>query len=244
MDIKLLVCLKAQRRKFYLEDYRDTDHIFALVRSGSFTVTSPAGEYTVGPLEGFLFRADTQYHRTLLSPLSMYLFRYRAEDEGFGGEQILFRDTERVRSTLDLLDSLENSGAKQDLSLHAHLLRDLMVQQKIEAFPAKEQDKRICFVLEYIRENLHQKLPLTELARLAGLSYPQFLRLFKESTDALPSDHILSLRLQKAKHLLSDTDQPIREIAAACGFENEFYFSNVFKKHTALSPTHFRRQLR
>lgn len=244
MDMKLLVCLKAQRRKFYLEDYQETDHIFALVRSGSFTVISSLGEYTVGPLEGFLFRANTQYHRKLLSPVSMYLFRYRAEVESFTGEHILFRDTQRVRSTLDLLDSLENSTAKQDLSLHAHLMQDLMVQQRIEVFSAEEQDKRIRLVLDYIRENLNQKMPLTELARLAGLSYPQFLRLFKLSTGSLPSTYILSLRLQMAKHLLSDSDQPIREIAAACGFENEFYFSNVFKKQTALAPSVFRRQLR
>ena len=44
----------------------------------------------------------------------------------------------------------------------------------------------------------------------------------------------------EAKKMLTDTDLMVKEIAYACGFENEYYFSNFFKKHSALSPTAFR----
>ena len=44
-------------------------------------------------------------------------------------------------------------------------------------------------------------------------------------------------------NLLTDTDLLIKEIAYACGFENEYYFSNFFKKHTTLSPSAFRASL-
>ena len=244
MNIKLLVCLKATRRKFYQEDYRETDHIFALVRSGSFTVASPSEQFTVGPMEGVLFRADRHYYRKVLTPVTMYLFRFRTDDDNFQGDHILFRDLERIRSTLDLLDALEGTSLKANLTLHAHLLEDLMVQQRIEALPTKEHDARIQKALTYISDRLDQKISLSELAAFVGLSYAQFFRLFKENAGAAPTNHILALRLQRAKQLLVETDLPIREIAAACGFENEFYFSNVFKKQTALPPSVFRRQLR
>lgn len=244
MDIKLLVCLKATRNKFFQEDYLETDHIFALVRSGSFTVASPSEQFTVGPMEGVLFRADRHYYRKVLTPVTMYLFRYRTDDDNFRGDHILFRDLERIRSTLDLLETLEGTPQKADLTLHEHLLKDLMIQQRIEALPTKEHDARIQKALTYIMDRLDQKIILSELAAVVGLSYAQFFRLFKENVGAVPSDHILMLRLQRARQLLVETDLPIREIAAACGFENEFYFSNVFKKQTALAPSVFRRQLR
>ena len=55
-----------------------------------------------------------------------------------------------------------------------------------------------------------------------------------------PSDYVITLRIQKAQSMLAQTDLRIKDIALACGFENEYYFSNFFKKHTALSPTAFR----
>jgi AraC-like DNA-binding protein len=46
--------------------------------------------------------------------------------------------------------------------------------------------------------------------------------------------------MQKAKELLTGSSLQIKEIANACGFENEYYFSNFFKKHIKMSPSDFR----
>ena len=56
-----------------------------------------------------------------------------------------------------------------------------------------------------------------------------------------PSNYIALLRIQKAKEMLSNTELPIKEVAAACGFEDAYYFSNFFKKQFGISPTSFRR---
>ena len=58
-----------------------------------------------------------------------------------------------------------------------------------------------------------------------------------------PTEYVSFLRLQKAKRLLIDTDLLIKEIAAECGFSNEYYFSNFFKKRTELSPQNFRKEI-
>ena len=91
-----------------------------------------------------------------------------------------------------------------------------------------------------ISESLHKKLSLDEIADSTGLSYAQFIRRFKQYVGATPSDYVAALRLQKAKQLLLETAFSIRQIAYACGFENEYYFSNFFKKHTQVSPSAFR----
>ena len=81
-------------------------------------------------------------------------------------------------------------------------------------------------------------------AKLTNLSYVQFLRRFQKYTGVTPSEYITSLRMQKAKTLLSDTDYHIKDIAEKCGFESEYYFSNFFKKNLGLSPKAFRNSLK
>jgi iron complex transport system substrate-binding protein len=56
-----------------------------------------------------------------------------------------------------------------------------------------------------------------------------------------PSEYLAAIRMKKAESLLSDTALPVREVAAACGFENEYYFSNFFKRHKGHSPSAFRK---
>lgn len=81
---------------------------------------------------------------------------------------------------------------------------------------------------------------LAAVAQKTGLSYVQFLRRFKAFTGMTPMDYVTSLRLQRAKELLTGSTLPVKEIANVCGFENEYYFSNFFKKHTGRSPKAFR----
>ena len=81
---------------------------------------------------------------------------------------------------------------------------------------------------------------VAQIAKESGLSYVQFLRRFKNFCGLTPSEYINELRVQKAKKLLTDTNMLVKDIAYSCGFENEYYFSNFFKKHTAMSPTAFR----
>lgn len=58
-----------------------------------------------------------------------------------------------------------------------------------------------------------------------------------------PSQYAAWAKLRKARTLLAESDLSVKKIAFACGFENEYYFSNFFKKHTGLSPTAYRRTL-
>ena len=56
-------------------------------------------------------------------------------------------------------------------------------------------------------------------------------RKVKEPVVMYPSEYMANLRMEKAKKLLVDSELLIREIAVTCGFENEYYFSNFFKKN-------------
>ena len=90
-----------------------------------------------------------------------------------------------------------------------------------------------------IRESLEDTLTIQEIAQELGISYSSFRKLFKEHTGFAPA-----LKLQRAKELLSTTDESIKEIAYRLNFESPDYFSAKFKIQTGMKPSDFRNMTR
>lgn len=240
---QLIAALSAVRKKFIMEDFLGTNHILALVESGSFSVESENGSFTVQAGEGALFRKNTLYHRKIITPVKMHLFRFETDRDLFMQDHILFRDKERIFSTLRLLRDLDGGIHKDDFERRRHLFADIVLQYELENGIAPMQDPVIENAMLAMKRRFHTSVDLPKIAAATGLSYVQFLRRFKACSGLSPSEYVASLRLQKAKDMLLGTDLQIKEIAYACGFENEYYFSNFFKKHTGLSPSAFRSTL-
>ncbi len=240
---QLLVNLKIERKKFLMENFIGSDDIFALVAKGSFVYSSEYGTYTVRAGEGALFRRDVLYHREIIEPTTMYFFRFKSSESVFA-DHTVFCDKERIRSTLAMLDALDRGVFKDEFEYRRHLFFDLINQYAMEnedfQRTSKTGDPVIERALAYISEHLHKKMPLAEVGRVSGLSYVHFLRRFRAYTGLSPVEYVSALRLSKAKKLLADTNLKVKEIATLCGFENEYYFSNFFKKHSGMSPTLFR----
>ena len=96
----------------------------------------------------------------------------------------------------------------------------------------------------YIELNLHTRLTVGELAARFGLTGVGFIRRFTAAHGTTPLRFIIEKRIQKAKRLLCTTDSPLAEVAELCGYENEYYFSNSFKKNTGEAPSTYRNSMR
>ena len=64
-------------------------------------------------------------------------------------------------------------------------------------------------------------------------------RKFKEKFSLSPSEYLVEKRMEKAVSLIETNYFRIKEVARRCGFENEKYFSTVFKKYYGVSPSEF-----
>lgn len=95
-----------------------------------------------------------------------------------------------------------------------------------------------------IRESLEDTLTIQEIAQELGISYSSFRKLFKEHTGFAPALYQQTLKLQRAKELLSTTDDSIKEIAYRLNFESPDYFSAKFKSQTGMKPSDFRNMAR
>jgi AraC-like DNA-binding protein/ligand-binding sensor protein/urease gamma subunit len=94
----------------------------------------------------------------------------------------------------------------------------------------------------FILENFTKKISLKEIAAVAGLSPPYFSTIFKEEMGENLSKYLNRLRVEKASSLLLETEMSLSEIAACCCFEDQSWFSKIFKVYTGISPGKYRNQ--
>jgi AraC-like DNA-binding protein len=94
----------------------------------------------------------------------------------------------------------------------------------------------------FIRENFTRKISLREIATVSGLSAPYFSTIFKEEMGENLSKYLNRLRVERASRLLLETDMSLSEIAGACCFEDQSWFSKIFKAYTGVSPGKYRAQ--
>lgn len=248
MEPILLVCKALHLTAFANEVFTGDDDILAVVERGSFVFDNGNGQRQVGPLEAVNFKKGITYHRRILAPADLYLFRYRANGDLFGSGTVLFRDRERLRSTLKMLHLCDSIVHLDTFVCNQTLFADIVNQYRIETAAQTEEsahtDPVISSAIAYINNHLHQKINLADLAGKHYLSYIQFSRRFKHSTGTTPQNYIARLRLKKAQLLLSETNLSVKQIARDCGFSSEYYFCNFFRKQCGLPPTHYRTMIK
>ncbi len=89
-------------------------------------------------------------------------------------------------------------------------------------------------------ESIYEDLDMVSAARSLGVSYPCFRQLFKDYTGLSPYQHFLQLKINKAKIMLEEGRYSVKEISYRLGFDNQYYFSRLFKKKAGVSPSLWR----
>lgn len=95
---------------------------------------------------------------------------------------------------------------------------------------------------ELMAANIEEPLTLSEIADAAGISLRQLERLFHRYYNVTPAQHYLTLRLRRARELLSHTSAPIMQITVACGFQTASHFCKAYRALFGHSPSEHRRQ--
>lgn len=105
--------------------------------------------------------------------------------------------------------------------------------------PSKNNDI-IKKAMLYISGKFNTPLSLEEVADHVHLHPSYFSSLFKNSTGSSFKEYLNKIRIEESKLLLLNTDFSIIDIAISVGFEDQSYFSKVFKKYTGTTPKQFR----
>lgn len=134
-------------------------------------------------------------------------------------------------------DALAHTMAVQTL----YALGDGVIRQRAQAAQSARISRQgVQRVLDYIDTALDQDLSLVALAGVADYSPHFFARAFKKQVGQSLHQYVVQRRIERARHLLLKSDQPISQIALLTGFSGQSHLTSVFRRLTGTTPAEFR----
>lgn len=159
----------------------------------------------------------------------------RAAVKGGADEDTVFKKSLLCQKEIKHYSSLEGLAIWLSKVLHSYL--DMVIVSM-----EKEYDPIIAKALRYIHAHYKEPLTLDDTALSVALSPNYFSHLFNSIIGTSFSYYVNTLRVEYAAKLLIETSHPLIEIAGMAGFEEQSYFSKIFKDITTLSPGKYRKR--
>jgi YesN/AraC family two-component response regulator len=202
-----------------------------------------------------LRRGDSEAGRQVLNELLAVLFysgnsqfkfiQYRAMELVV----LLSRSSKATTNTGDTmleannryLRRIQEAKSKEELVDILHIIVERMSGQ-IFSFQGVRHASALRKAERFIRENYTRKISLQEIADASGLSAPYFSTIFKQEMGESLSSYLNRLRIEEASYMLRETNLSLSDIASACGFEDQSWFSKIFKNYTGMSPGRYQGQ--
>ena len=219
---------------------------FLLIVSGGCRYEWEGGEAELG--RGDLIYLPSGAKRAVTvseKPLSFYRISFVLRDAE-DGDSFVFSEKPYVatrgagQKLFDICEKMTKSTLSDAYRLKStSLLFELFAS--IDAHGAKKEKSRVAVAVDHIQRHYTEPLDIELLSELCYLSKPHFFKLFKKETGTTPIAMRNSLRIERAKSLLSDDECQIGEISAMLGFESIYYFSRSFKSIVGISPQEYRK---
>ena len=126
-------------------------------------------------------------------------------------------------------------------TLSMHLLRHYATRQfAFKEYTGGLPPYKLRQAINYINDNLDQKIKLDDVAKLIDISQYYFCHLFKESTGIAPYQYVIKQRIEKARELTKQSKLPLAEIAFECGFSSQSQMTQHFRRSVGVTPKVYR----
>ncbi len=159
----------------------------------------------------------------------------RAAVQGGAPEDEILEMSYRCQREVGYYNSLE--GMALWLSKILHQFTDLVFASK-----DTEYGTMIAQAIRYIRKHFTEHITLEDVSAAVSLSPNYFSRIFNAKMNISFTSYVNRLRVEEAQRLLLNTRLSLVEIAGAVGFEDQSYFTKVFKRIASLSPGQYRKR--
>lgn len=145
-----------------------------------------------------------------------------------------------IQTQLELIkDELEGKPYQYIISIHSRIELILIEINRTKVERGDEiwkPDALFLKFLEMVRANFDQNYSLSQFAKMLGTTEAKLNEQSKLHTGRTAQNVIYGLIASEAKRLLTYQNLSVKEVAYQLGFNDPFYFSNFFKKHTKQSP--------
>ena len=151
---------------------------------------------------------------------------------------------ENTDALLELLSLYQHFGESQNPNagqLIANAIFLLFEQQRPPATLKNRQQQHVQQIRHYIDENYFKKITIDEIASKFYLNKNYIRTMFVKQLSISPKQYLQQVRMQRAKFLLTNTEESITLIARSVGYDDALLFSKMFTKYYNLSPQAYRR---
>lgn len=157
-----------------------------------------------------------------------------------------FEHRDRIHILANQILHVANSGYLTYSSVN-YLLTSLLIElseHALHSFAMKPMrshgDVTFAKIAEWTRIHASEQLSVASIAEKFNYNKDYLARLFKQHTFMGPLEYIHTIRVNKAKELLTRTSLSVKEIAAETGFTDDKYFMRLFRKSENMTPTQYR----
>ena len=115
----------------------------------------------------------------------------------------------------------------------------------MEQAPCPVSDLSLEYVesaISFISHNYSGPIDVGDISSNVGISRSHLYRVFMKHMGTSPNDYLTRFRIARACELLRQSSLPVGAIAASAGYDDQLYFSRVFKKIMGVSPTRYAAQ--
>lgn len=169
--------------------------------------------------------------------------------------QISFSLTEQAQQKLQQLFKMIEDEYNQHRIYSDSVMECLIIQIFVETLrgkvpssplniPSSSNRSTLLEALHYIEQFYVEDPSLKQTATAIHVSEAYLSRLFSHELGTSYSSFLTELKLNHAMRLLSNTSLPITEVAVQSGFQNNNYFSDIFKKKIGMPPSKYRKSMK
>ncbi len=236
------------------------DYELMVVTEGTLYIADHNREYAVQPGEYLLMPPTPFQHGTRSGECNFYWLHFGYNQEAQNHE--LWTDAAQstpghlqipVTGTLSsleriiiLMKQLQDSDRRyKEATLNRYLCSAILAEVCAQSRHRQSKERQLkeqlySDTLDYISWHIQESLRISEIAAHFGYNEKYFTTLFKKYAGITLKQYLLQTKMEAAKSSLSETTQPISQIAYGLGFSDAHNFSNAFHKVTGLSPSEYR----
>lgn len=144
-----------------------------------------------------------------------------------------------VRSAIE--DLANRADEVQPAARIDRIVERLILETRLRPTPRAVEQEVIQNMLEDIRGNWRKPPNMEQTAKTYGISVATLKRRWASAIGIPPAKYAMGIRIGEACRQLAETSNSIAKIAQVCGFEDEFYFSRVFRRVQGIPPREYRK---
>lgn len=188
------------------------------------------------------------YHSGVLTG---YLMIGQIADSGKGEKHSLFKNAmhyaadghfspEELRAAIDGMLTISAARFRSFVSIMNICAEYITLSGRMD-LPVRDLAHMI---KKYIHGHFAERISLDDLCEVFRCSKSTLMNSFRRAYSTSINKYLTEVRIARARYLLAETEDSIREVSANCGFADQGYFTKVFSAEAGFSPTEFRARLK